>query len=124
MRKMADLKIEVFTSNAYPNCPVAVRVTKEVMQENPALEARINWNEMNTSKPEGQRKAKNYDIWVVPTIILTNTKTGQRAGLAGAPSKKKYIEAIYKTLGEPVPGENKDAKSSFADKFKKMFDKK
>ncbi len=118
---MADLKIEVFTSNTYPHCPAAARATKGLMEESPEIAARISWKEMNTSTAEGRRKAKSYDIRTVPTIILTNTKTGEKAGLAGAPSKKKYIEAIYKTLGEQVPGGGEEPKASFGGRFKKLF---
>ncbi len=94
---MSDLKIEVFTSPGCPHCPTAVRVTRELMEENPELAERVRWKEMSTATPEGSRKAQAYGIRAVPTIIFTN-KRGERGGYVGAPSKKRYLEIIEEML--------------------------
>ena len=124
---MSDLKIEVFTSPTCPHCPAAVRVTMEVLNENPELKRKIEWMEMNTVKPNARRKARSYGIRGVPPIILTNTKTGETAGITGAQGKRRYLDVIYKTMGEEPPDKHKEKKedkpddSSFVDKYKHLF---
>ena len=124
---MSDLKIEVFTSPTCPHCPAAVRVTREVLNENPRLKRRIEWREMNTAKPNARRKARSYGIRGVPTIILTNTSTGETAGITGAPGKERYLKVMYGIMGEKPPGEQEEKKKdesdepSFVDKYKHLF---
>ena len=125
---MSDLRIEVFTSPTCPHCPAAVRITREVLNENPGLKRRIDLREMNTVKPNARRKARSYGIRGVPTIILTNTKTGEIAGITGAPSKKRYLGVIYGTMGEKPPEEqeerrgDKSDEQSFVDKYRHLFE--
>ncbi|ODS39021.1 MAG: hypothetical protein A7316_00670 [Candidatus Altiarchaeales archaeon WOR_SM1_86-2] len=125
---MSDLKIEVFTSPTCPHCPSAVRATREVLNENPELKRRIEWREMNTVKPNARRKARSHGIRGVPTIILTNTKTGETAGITGTPCKKRYLEVIYETIGEKPPDtkegkkEDKSNESSFVDRYLHLFE--
>ncbi|MBN2518254.1 MAG: thioredoxin family protein [Candidatus Altiarchaeota archaeon] len=95
---MAELNIEVFTSPTCPHCPAAVRATEELLAEHPELEGRIKWKEMSTATQEGHRKAVAYGIMAVPTIVLTNTKTGQKGGIRGAPTKAGYLKAISEML--------------------------
>ncbi len=127
---MTELKIEVFTSNTCPHCPAAVRVTKELFENNPELKEIAKWKEMNTSTVVGSKKAKRYGIRSVPTIILTNGKTGEQAGLSGAPSEKRYLKVISEFTGKKIGinvGENngteeeKEKQNSFVDKFKKLW---
>ena len=99
--KMADLKIEVFTSPRCPHCPEAVKATKQLLKENKQLADRIRWVEVNTGTRKGNKRAQKYAIRSVPTIVLTNKK-GEKAGIRGAPSQKKYLEYVYDMLGEKM----------------------
>ncbi len=121
---MTDLEIEVFTSPTCPHCPAAIKVTKEILDKNPELKARVEWREMNTAKSHAKRRARNYGIRSVPTIILTNTKTGEKSGVTGAPSSRKYLKIIYDVLGEDIPRSNQSEgsnSSSFISRFKNLF---
>jgi len=121
---MKDLVIEVFTSPTCPHCPAAIKVTKEVLNENPELKARVEWTEMNTAKSHAKRRARSYGIRTVPTIILINTKTGEKSGVTGAPGKRKYLEAIYGAMDENLPQDKQSAKSSpnsFVSRFKNLL---
>lgn len=94
---MAELKIEVFTSPTCPHCPPAVRTAKELLEENPELKERVEWVEVSTATTDGQRKAMSYGIRGVPTIIFTNSK-GEKGGVVGTPTKKKYLEIIKQMM--------------------------
>jgi len=121
---MTDLKIEVFTSPTCPHCPAAVKATKDVLNENQELKARVEWMEMNTAKSHAKRRARGYGIQSVPTLILTNTKTGEKSGVVGAPSRQKYLKMIYETMGECIPKNKETAKSessSFVSRFKNLL---
>lgn len=94
---MTELKIEVFTSPTCPHCPPAVRTTKELLEENPELKEKIEWVEVSTATADGRSKAMEYRIRKVPTIIFTNDR-GEKGGLVGAPTKKKYLEIIKQMM--------------------------
>ena len=94
---MTQLKIEVFTSPTCPHCPAAVRVTEEIMEENPELAKIIKWKEMSTATAEGYKKATAYGIRGVPTIVLTNSR-GEKGGIVGAPRKERYLKIIQQML--------------------------
>lgn len=106
---MAELKIEVFTSPTCPACPSAIKATKELLKENKQLGGRVKWVEMSTGTPKGSKRARRYGIRGVPTIIITNRR-GEKGGITGTPSKRKYLEVVYKMLGETPPVQ-KDEKS-------------
>ena len=94
---MAELKIEVFTSPTCSHCPSAVRATKELLEENPQLKVGVEWVEVSMATADGRRKAANYGIHSVPTIVLTNSK-GEKGGIVGAPTKKRYLDVINKMM--------------------------
>ncbi len=101
---MADLKIEVFTGPRCPHCPHAVKATKKLLKDNPRLRERVKWVEVSTGTKKGSRRAQRYGIRSVPTIILTN-KEGDKGGIRGTPSQRKYLEYVYEMLGEEMPAE-------------------
>ncbi|MFH1722472.1 MAG: thioredoxin family protein [Candidatus Altiarchaeota archaeon] len=101
---MAELKIEVFTNPRCPHCPSAVKATKELLRENKKLKERVKWSELSTATSKGRKKATTYGIRSVPTIVLTD-KNGEKGAIAGAPSQRKYLETVYKMLGEEPPEE-------------------
>lgn len=101
---MYELWIEVFTSRNCPHCPAAVEATKKLLKENPGLREKVKWKQMDTSTREGGNKADKYGIRTVPTIILTN-KNGEKGGLRGAPSQRKYLETVHEMLGWSKPEE-------------------
>jgi thioredoxin 1 len=94
---MAELKIEVFTSPTCPHCPSAVRATKELLEENPELKEKVAWVEVSTATADGSRRAREYGIRGVPTIIFTNSN-GEKGGVVGTPTKKKYLEIIKQMM--------------------------
>jgi len=94
---MTELTIEVFTSPRCPHCPAAVRATKELMAQHPELEDKVGWKELSVATPEGSRKANEYGIRGVPTIILTD-KDGNKGGIVGAPAVKRYYEVVSQML--------------------------
>jgi len=119
---MKDLEIEIFTSSTCPHCPAAVKATEEVLNENPQLKARVEWREMNTAKSHAKRRARSYGIRSVPTIILTNTKTGEKSGVTGAPGNQKYLKMIYDVLDEDIPQSKElTASNSFVSGFRNLF---
>ncbi len=119
---MKDLEIEIFTSPTCPHCPAAVKATKEVLNENPELKARVEWKEMNTAKSYAKRRARSYGIRSVPTIILTNTKTGEKSGVTGAPSNQRYLKMIYDVLDEDIPqSKGLTTSNSFVSRFRNLF---
>lgn len=126
---MATVLIEVFTSPTCPHCPAAVKATKELLQKHEELKKEVVWKEMSTGTPRGYNKARTYGISAVPTIILTNLKTNERFGVVGAPSDKKYLDLIYKTLGRAPPereeikkeSETSENKSNLINKFANLF---
>ena len=116
---MSDLKIEVFTSPRCPHCPSAVKATKQLLKDNPQLEERIKWQEMNTVTPKGKKRAQAYEIRGVPTIVFTN-KEGEKGALTGTPSQRKYLEIVYEMLGEQMP-ENMVEKGEKKGLFERLF---
>jgi protein-disulfide isomerase len=94
---MAELAIEVFTSPTCPHCPGAVIATEELLKNNPELAEKIKWAELSTASVEGSRKAREYGIRSVPTIILTNKK-GEKGGYVGAPTQKTYLKIVEEML--------------------------
>lgn len=108
---MADLRIEVLTSSSCPHCPSAVRATRKLLEDYPELEGRVRWGEVSTNTPDGRHKARRYQVRSVPTIILTN-RAGQTGILPGAPTQKKYLEAVYEMLGDAVPPQKKKQSDS------------
>ena len=96
---MSDLKIEVFTSPTCPNCPAAVRATKELLAANKELGGRVLWKELSTATPQGRRKAAKYGIRSVPTIIMSNSRGG-KGGIVGTPTQEKYLEVVREMMGE------------------------
>lgn len=128
---MAIVKIEVFTSPTCPHCPSAVKATKQLFENHPELKKDVMWEEISTASPIGYKKARNYGIQAVPTIIISNLNTNEKFGITGTPSEKKYLEMIYKVMGKELEenvdinkNKKEDKKSfidSFIDKFADIF---
>jgi len=94
---MAELKIEVFTSFTCPHCPSAIKATETLLEENPELVDKIEWEEVSTRTAEGARRAQDYGIQSVPTVIVTNSK-GERGGYLGPPPRKDYLRMVTELL--------------------------
>jgi small redox-active disulfide protein 1 len=80
------VKLELFYS---PTCQVCPRTREVVMSLDEDDELQIE--EVNVLSPEGLRKAEDYGIRSVPTIVL-NGKTK----LTGIPSKSNLIKMIQR----------------------------
>ena len=108
---MADLKIEVFTNPRCPNCPGAVKATKNLLKTCKGLAGRVKWTELSTATSKGSKKARRYGIRSVPTIIITDRR-GNMGGFTGTPTERKYVEAVYELLGEDPPKQEPEVEQS------------
>ena len=119
---MTSVNIEVFTSRTCPHCPAAVDATRELLSDNPDLRKIVRWRQVSTATSDGSRKARKYGIRSVPTIIITNTETGEVFAVTGAPSKNKYRAMVNKAAGKEIENEKeKKPSTSYVDKFRDLF---
>lgn len=81
------INVEVFSSSTCPHCPAAVKVAEEAKAELTDLD--INLEILSIDVPENRKKAIDYEIMAVPTIVINN-----RVEFIGAPSKEEFIAKL------------------------------
>jgi len=88
--------IEVFTSPTCPHCPSAINLTSQVKEEREDVELHI-WS---TSTEEGVERARQFNVFSVPTIFVRGPGHNEILAFKGAPSKERLNKAINITLGK------------------------
>ncbi len=114
------VKLEVFTSPTCPHCPHAVKVSEEVREEKPE----IHIIETSTGTSDGMKRAQQYNIMAVPTVLVTGPESDQPIGLKGVPSRSSLVKAIEIAEGVRKFNEPKESKNFVNDltaKIKSFF---
>ncbi len=88
---MSYVKLELFTSPTCPNCPSAEKLVKEISKEYEDLKVSY----FSTATGRGRKKAKNYGIQSVPTIIITSDNFSEIRAIRGTP-RKIHLENIIR----------------------------
>ena len=83
------VEIEVFTSQSCPHCPKAINSVKEFVDKGQA-----NLVETNINSPEGSKRAKEFEIRGVPTLLVMGVGSEGPIGLMGVPSKETLVKVI------------------------------
>ncbi|MEM4755843.1 MAG: thioredoxin family protein [Candidatus Woesearchaeota archaeon] len=97
------VKVEVFTSPTCPYCPRALAVAKEVAKEHEGVKI----IETSTMTSSGRKRAMQFSILSVPTVLITGPATQEPIGIRGVPSKSGLIKAIAIANGQEVFEEKK-----------------
>ena len=87
---METAEIEVFTSPTCPFCPGAKKAVEEVAKERND----VSYSELNVATPEGSIKAREFEVFSVPTIFVRGPAVNEIMALKGIPSKEKLNELI------------------------------
>jgi thioredoxin 1 len=106
-------KIEIFSSLTCPHCPSAVKLVEEVSKERNDVE----FVKYDVSTLEGSKRANQFNIMSVPTILVKGPNNPEFIGLRGLLSKNGLNKAIDVSLGKDNFQEDK----SFFDKIKNIF---
>jgi len=104
-------KVYLFTSPTCPNCPPAKEFIRKFMKERNDF----TLEEISTISPDGERKARKFEVMSVPTFIIIGKGYPHPIGLRGNQSFKsmnKYLDLSY---GKEVKEE------SIFDSIKKIF---
>jgi predicted DsbA family dithiol-disulfide isomerase len=112
---MEKAKIELFTSLTCPNCPPASKMVDELLNERDDIE--VIKHVINS--PEGYKRATEFEITSVPTILIKGPNIQEFIGLRGLFSKNGLNKAIDESLGKIIKKEEK----KFFEKMKSYFKK-
>lgn len=82
------VKLEVFTSQTCPYCPMAETAAEEAVKE---LGDVIDYEVLDVNK--NMHKVQEYAIMSVPTVIIDG-----EVAFIGAPSKEELIEKLKEKL--------------------------
>ena len=74
------IKVEVFSSDSCPHCPGAVKVAEE---------AKADLEVVNINTEENRKRAIDYQIMAVPTIVIDG-----QVEFIGAPSKEEFVAKL------------------------------
>jgi len=86
------VKVEVYTSPTCPYCPYATKLIHEVA---PSFGDSLTVEEIDTWSPEGEKRAMNYNLMAVPTIVING-----KVKFVGVPKKEDLEKAIREELKE------------------------
>lgn len=110
---MRKAKVELFTSPTCPHCPHAAKAVREVLKERDDA----SLAEFSTMTGQGKRRAQQYMVMSVPTVIITGPGYPDPIGLRGTPSKKALSDSIDICLGLKDFEEPKGLWQSIKDRF-------
>jgi small redox-active disulfide protein 1 len=82
------VKLEVFTSQSCPYCPMAVSVAEEMVKE---FGDQLDYQHLDVN--ENMEKVREYQIMSVPTVVLNG-----RPLPPGAPDAEQLSKQIKKAL--------------------------
>lgn len=83
-----SVKLEVFTSQSCPYCPMAVAAAEKAVEE---LGDDVDYQHLNVD--ENLDKVREYQIMSVPTIVVDG-----EVAFIGAPEPEEIVRKIKKTL--------------------------
>ena len=83
-----SVKLEVFTSQSCPYCPMAVEVAEQVVNE---FGDDVDYQHLDVN--ENMEKVREYEIMSVPTVVLE----GKTVSI-GAPDPEQLSKQIKKAL--------------------------
>lgn len=83
------VKVEVFTSDSCPHCPMAVQVAEEAKKEIDGIDVEI----VNIGNSENRQRAIDYQIMAVPTIVIEGN-----VDFIGAPTKDELVTKLKSYL--------------------------
>ncbi|MBQ6220564.1 MAG: MJ0307 family thioredoxin [Methanosphaera sp.] len=83
-----SVKLEVFTSQSCPYCPMAVAAAEKAVEE---LGDDVDYEHLNVD--ENLDKVREYQIMSVPTIVVDG-----EVAFIGAPEPEEIVRKIKKTL--------------------------
>ena len=81
------IKVEVFSSDSCPHCPGAVKVAEEAKDDLTDLDIELEVVNINTE--ENRKRAIDYQIMAVPTIVIDG-----QVEFIGAPSKEEFVAKL------------------------------
>ena len=81
------IKVEVFSSDSCPHCPGAVKVAEEAKADSTDLDIELEVVNINTD--ENRKRAIDYQIMAVPTIVING-----QVEFIGAPSKEEFVAKL------------------------------
>jgi len=82
---MAKIVIEIFSAEWCPHCHPAVEMVSEVIEGREEIEL-IVWD---VDSPEGRKKAEEFMITAIPTIIING-----EIAFIGRPTKEQFLEKL------------------------------
>jgi glutaredoxin len=88
-------KIEIFTSPTCPYCPGAVKAAREFAKGND-----VQVVENSTATMQGSKRAEEYDVRSVPTLVITGPGSSERIGYVGIPSQSGLKKMVNIALGK------------------------
>jgi len=109
------VKIEVFTSPTCPHCPHAKKAVADFAKDRKD----VKFVETSTYSSAGQKRAANYGIRSVPTLIITGPGTAERIGYVGTPSKNQLERMTNIALGKDEFPQQENIFTKIMNKFKK-----
>ena len=83
-----SVKLEVFTSQSCPYCPMAVEVAEQMVKE---FGDDLDYQHLDVKKKK--KKVREYEIMSVPTVVLE----GKTVSI-GAPDPEQLSKQIKKAL--------------------------
>lgn len=85
------IKVEVFSTSTCPHCPAAIDAAKAA-EEKLGDSIDVEYIKIDSSE-ENQKRAMEYQIMAVPTIMIDG-----QLGFMGAPSSDELIEKLESLL--------------------------
>ena len=79
------VKVEVFSTDSCPHCPMAVQVAQEVGKQLDGVEVEI----VKIVDVETQKRAMDYQIMAVPTFVINGN-----VEFIGAPMVDELVETL------------------------------
>ena len=90
--------IEVFTSLRCPHCPGAVNLANKIKEKRNDVDV-IIWS---SATEQGLQRARQFNIFSVPTIFVRGPKHNEILAFQGTPSEERLNKAINITLGKEM----------------------
>lgn len=89
-------KMHLFTSPTCPHCPKAKETAKAVTEARDDVELK----EHSTASEDGMKKAKEWQIKVVPTFVIIGDEADQPLGLKGEQNEETLNDFIDAAVGK------------------------
>ncbi len=88
--------MHLFTSPNCPHCPKAEKKAKKVAEERDDVELK----EYSTDNEDARKKAREWQIKVVPTFVIIGDSADQPLGLKGVQDKETLNDFIDAAVGK------------------------